>query len=204
MIAALFVAPDGTYAGLPSIDLWEETRDARRYAGPWPVVAHPPCKRWGRMAAGGTAAPGSAIPGDDKGCFAAALGAVRKWGGVLEHPADSLAWKVFHLNRPPRSGGWVVADWEGGWTCYVEQGHYGHMGRKPTFLYAAHVDLPSLIWGRSPQRLDPAAVARHGYEKARRMGIMASIGGSRKTQIREATPPAFRDMLISIAHTALR
>jgi len=76
------------------------------------------------------------------------------------------------------------------------------MGRKPTFLYAARAELPSLVWGQSPQRLDPAAVARHGYEKARRMGVMASIGGSQKTKIREATPPAFRDLLISIARTA--
>lgn len=46
MIAALFVATGGCYFGLPEVDPWDEKRDARLYAGPWPVVAHPPCARW--------------------------------------------------------------------------------------------------------------------------------------------------------------
>ena len=49
MIAALYVAKGGCYSGLPGVDAWDEERDARRYAGPWPVVAHPPCQRWGKM-----------------------------------------------------------------------------------------------------------------------------------------------------------
>lgn len=50
-VAALFVQPDGCYTGLPDVDAWPEHRDARRYAGPWPVVAHPPCQLWGALAA---------------------------------------------------------------------------------------------------------------------------------------------------------
>lgn len=49
MIAALYVQRNGSYAGLPDVDLWDEQRDARKYAGPYPVVAHPPCQRWGKM-----------------------------------------------------------------------------------------------------------------------------------------------------------
>ena len=41
---------DGAYAGLPGVQLWDEARDARTYAGPWPVVAHPPCQTWCKMA----------------------------------------------------------------------------------------------------------------------------------------------------------
>jgi hypothetical protein len=201
-IAALYVQACGCYAGLDSVDLWPIARDARQYAGPWPVVAHPDCKRWGRFWHGSTRKPHQFKLGDDAGCFAAALSAVRKYGGVLEHPAHSKAWPAFGLIAPPRGGGWVLADWEYGWTCHVEQGHYGHFSRKASWLYAAHVRLPKLIWGAGAQRIHPRAMELHGYEKARRIGMMAMVGGKRKTEIREATPPAFRDLLLSIARTA--
>jgi len=201
MIAALYVETDGSYF-IPGIDPWDEARDARKYAGPWPVVAHPPCQRWGRYWHGAPNKPHQYKLGDDGGCFAAALAAVRLWGGVLEHPEGSHAWKAFRLNAPPRSGGWVAADFEGGWTCYVEQGHYGHMSRKGTWLYAHGVDLPSLTWGPGEQRIHPVALERHGYEKARRIGMMAMVGGKDKTRIRNATPEPFRDLLISIARSA--
>lgn len=51
-VAALYVEAGGSYYGLPGVDPWDETRDARLYAGPWPVVAHPPCQRWGKLWAG--------------------------------------------------------------------------------------------------------------------------------------------------------
>jgi hypothetical protein len=41
----------------------------------------------------------------------------------------------------------------------------------------------------------------HGYEKARRIGMMAMVGGKDKTKIRNATPPEFRDALIAIARS---
>lgn len=200
-IAALFVEITGVYSELPGVDPWDEPRDARRYAGPSPVVAHPPCKRWGRFWHGSTRKPHQYKLGVDGGCFAAALTAVRTWGGVLEHPADSHAWKYFGLICPLRGQGWVKADQYGGWTCYVEQGHYGHFSRKPTWLYACHVDLPELNWTRLPQRLHPLALERYGYEKARRIGVMAMIGGKDKERIRDATPPEFRDILIGIARS---
>lgn len=52
MIAALYVQTGGCYFGLPGVDPWDEARDARKYAGPYPVVAHPPCQRWGKFWAG--------------------------------------------------------------------------------------------------------------------------------------------------------
>lgn len=200
-IAALFVATNGCYFGLEGVEPWDVARDARTYAGPWPVVAHPPCQRWGRFWHGSTRNPHQFKLGDDGGCFAAALASVRRWGGVLEHPAHSHAWKAFALRTPPRDGGWIKAD-DNGWTCHVEQGHYGHFSRKPTWLYAVGVQSPYLIWGPSEQRIHPVALAKHGYEKARRIGVMAMVGGKRKTEIRNATPIPFRDLLISIARTA--
>ncbi len=202
MIAALYVETNGAYYGLDGVDPWDEARDARKYAGPHPVVAHPPCQRWGRMKNGGPSLPGGRIPHHDEGCFAAALTAVRNFGGVLEHIKDSAAWDYFGLMKPPTSGGWVMADSFGGWTCCVEQGHYGHLSRKATWLYAVGCDLPSLTWGKSPQKIHPVALERHGYEKARRIGMMAMVGGKDKTRIRNMTPEPFRDVLISMARSA--
>lgn len=202
MIAALYVETDGCYFGISGVDPWDEVRDARLYAGPWPVVAHSPCQRWGRMATGGPSAPGTCKIGDDDGKFEHALDAVRTWGGVLEHPADSKAWKHFKMILPKRHHGWTLPDQFGGRSCYVEQGHYGHMSRKPTWLYACHVDFPALNWSKGEQRLHPVALERYGYEKARRIGMTAMVGGKDKTKIRNATPVEFRDVLIDIARTA--
>ena len=204
MIAALYVETGGCYADLPGVDAWDIDRDARLYAGPYPVVAHPPCQRWGRFWHGSTRKPHQFKLGDDGGCFEAALAAVRTYGGVLEHPADSRAWEAFGLARPSRSGGWIRADWpfEDGWTCYVEQGFYGHVARKGTWLFASGCDLPELIWGVGEQRISPRALELHGYEKARRIGMMAMVGGKDKTKIRNATPIPFRDVLLSIAGSA--
>jgi hypothetical protein len=111
VIAALFVQTRGIYFGLPDVDPWDMHRDARLYVGPWPVVAHPPCERWGRYWNGGPSARVPRMKGDDAGCFQAALNAVRTWGGVLEHPEASAAWKAFNLNPPPKWGGctWLTS-----------------------------------------------------------------------------------------------
>lgn len=198
MVAALFVETNGVYFGLPNVEPWDRERDARTYAGPHPVVAHPPCKRWGRYATGAPCKPNQYRVGDDNGCFKAALDAVRMFGGVLEHPEASKAWAHFNLNAPPRDGGWIAADMIGGWTCCVYQGHYGHMAGKATWLYAHGLPLPEMHWGPCEQRLHPVALAKHGYEKARRIGMMAMVGGKDKERIRDRTPIEFRDVLISM------
>ena len=199
MIAALYVEAGGCYFGLEGVDPWPESRDARSYTGPYAVVAHPPCKRWGRYWGGAPRKPHQYGLGADNGCFAAALGAVTLCNGVLEHPKDSHAWEAFGLAKPPASGGWVRAGL--GWTCCVEQGHYGHFSRKATWLYASGCALPDFIWGSSGQRLPAYAVERYGYEKARRIGVMAAVGGKDKERIRGATPAIFRDILLSIAES---
>ena len=149
MIAALYVQASGCYAGLPGVDPWPEERDARTYAGPWPVVAHPPCERWGAYATGGPSYRGTKVEGDDGGCFLAALLAVRKFGGVLEHPRGSRAWARFGLPKPSPTGGWTGPDLCGGYSCCVEQGHYGHAARKATWLYYVGPPPPELRWGSS-------------------------------------------------------
>lgn len=195
MIAALYVQRGGVYYGLDDVDPWDESRDARQYSGPYPVVAHPPCARWCRLA-GLVEARWGHNRGDDGGCFAAALEAVRRYGGVLEHPAYSDAWGAFGLPRPNRNGGWYGGIC-GGWACHLEQGRYGHVAKKATWLYAFGVDLPQLRWGATPDSEVTHLVSwcgNHvkGTECRPRIGKAAAA----------RTPIAFRDELLGIARSA--
>ena len=206
-VAALYVDPKGSYIGLPGVEAWDEARDARKYAGPYPVVAHPPCQRWGKLWAGQPLwikrTGERKKKGDDGGCFKAALAAVRKWGGVLEHPRGSHAWAHFNLNKPPREGGWVPADMLGGWTCEVEQGRYGHYARKPTWLYAFGCDLPELEWGVSEANFPQWALDRYGLDYCKRAGELAFKGGGKDSAPRIGTPEPFRDILLNMARMIL-
>ncbi len=203
-VAALYVATGGCYFGLPDVVPYDIHRDARKYDGPWPVVAHPPCERWGYFYAGSPltiARTGQRKKlGDDGGCFALALEAVRMYGGVLEHPHGSQAWKAFGLSRPDRWGGWTAADLWGGWTCCVDQGHYGHRAKKATWLYASGIELPALIWGRSRAsvRLDPGY---HSAEERRRLARYDGAIERLSKSERAATPLPFRDLLLSMARS---
>jgi len=194
LIAALYVRTDGHYFNRPGIDPWDEKRDARLYRGPWRVIAHPPCQRWGKMYFGQPLAVSKGTKkqdlGADDGCFEAAHSALRAWGGVLEHPRGSKAWNVFGINVPPDEGGWIE-DGLGGYTCCFEQGKYGHYARKATYLIVhgkKYSDLPDLKWGLSKWTPDPAIVARMGGKKALRLkqlkygawGQAADFGGGRK------------------------
>jgi hypothetical protein len=181
-VAALYVDPNGVYANLPDVEVWDEARDARLYAGPWPVVAHPPCNRWSRLATFRRQRDG-----EDGGCFEAALAAVRRYGGVLEHPAYSLAWQRFGLARPARIG-WTTTLFDPGWTCEVDQRQYGHEARKPTWLYYIGPQPPPIVWGKG---------------EASPLTIQASYGGGARRQARRsAIPPVFRDVLLGMARSA--
>jgi hypothetical protein len=188
-VAALYVETDGCYFGQAGVEPWDISRDARTYAGPWPVVAHPPCQRWGRFWHGSTRKPHQFKLGDDGGCFDAAFKALKRYGGVLEHPAHSKAFDAFKIMKPKQGAGWQFDREHGVWVCYVEQGHYGHSSRKPT-------------WLKGEQRLPEWMVERYGYAKARRIGVVAMVGGKDKTKIRNATPLPFRDVLVGIARSA--
>ena len=200
-VAALFVEKGGVYFGLTDVEPWGVDRDARTYTGPHPVVAHPPCQRWGRFWHGSTRKPHQYRLGEDGGCFASALTAVRNYGGVLEHPAGSRAWEYFGLRKPKAGEGWVGADNHGGWTCQVDQKHYGHFAPKPTWLYAKSASLPELDWTKSDRMPPKWMIERYGESRARKIGQVAMVGGKDKSRIRNATPVAFRDVLLSIARS---
>ena len=188
-IAALFVQKDGCYYGLPHIDPWDESRDARKYDGSLPVIAHPPCQRWGNMAYANFARWGGEHnrPGNDGGCFASALASVRRCGGVLEHPGSTHAWKAHGLARPVGIG-WTQAS--GGWVCEVWQSAYGHKARKRTWLYYVGDHKPAeLRWERV------AGTHQIGFQDKR--GKAANKPTLYKKEANQ-TPIAFRDALISL------
>jgi hypothetical protein len=193
MIAALFVERDGAYYGLPDVDPWDVERDARRYAGPYPVVAHPPCDRWNLLSAVNNARWGYGINAEaDEGRFEAALAAVRRWGGVLEHPAETRAFKHYRIPEPAR-GHWQRT-LDGDWVTEVNQSAYGHRARKRTWLlYCGAASPPSLNWRDVP------GTHRVGF------GFPADTDKplpNIKQDEALATPPAFRDLLLNIARAA--
>ena len=187
MIAALYVERGGAYWDQPGIDPWDESRDARKYRGPHSVVAHPPCARWSTLAYVNRARYGLQI-GDDSGCFAAALAAVTTYGGVLEHPKNSLAWKRFLLpaathGRWNRRGNMYATE--------VSQRNYGHRARKLTWLlYVGNVPPAPLDWSPPPPPLAQIST----YKPTADMTVEHM--GKKESR---ATPPAFRDLLLRLA-----
>ena len=190
-IAALFVQPDGCYSGLDCVDMWDESRDARKYNGGVPVVAHPPCQLWGNLSFVNQARWGGEHNrhGNDGGCFKSALDSVNKWGGVLEHPAYTRAFSAHGLPVPVGSG-WQKTLF-GGWVCEVWQSAYGHRANKSTWLYYSGIEPPmTLDWSRP--------VGSHQIGGADQRGKENNKPVLSKNEA-NATPERFRDVLIDLA-----
>ena len=150
-VAVLFVMEDSYYKSLPGCDCFDESRDARTYKGTLPVIAHPPCRTWGKLAHMATrAAPGE----KDLGLFAVA--AVRRCGGVVEHPVGS---KLFDAcgcgssDHPDAFGGEVIS---------VDQWDWFHAARKPTLLYIVGTRSLPEFPPRREERPERAVGTGHG------------------------------------------
>ncbi len=187
-VAVLFARSDSIYKSFSECDVWDAERDALTWPGGAPVVAHPPCRLWGRLFALSTA------PETERATGFFAVEAVRRWGGVLEHPAHSKLWKAAGLPKPG-----MVDKW-GGWTLSAPQFWWGHRAYKRTWFY---------ICGVSPAGVPPVPLVLGDAE--------FRIGGPpstwRKAQgwkelpcvtkrEREATPPALARWLVDLAHRA--
>lgn len=125
--AILFVRKDSVYKTL-HLDVWDAERNALNFSGSSPVVAHPPCRAWGRLRKFARPRPG------ERALSIFAIRQVRKNGGVLEHPVGSSLWKRAGLPAPGKF------DKYGGWTLGVDQLWWGHKATKATLLYICGVN----------------------------------------------------------------
>lgn len=188
-VAALFVLRDSVYKTMPGVDCYDEARDARTWQGGCPVVAHPPCRSWGRLRhmSHASSMEHSMAPW--------AVMQVRRWGGVLEHPAASSLWTACRMPRPGRG-----ADASGGFTIAVEQYWWGHRAQKKTWLYVcgcATADIPAvpLVLSRASHVI--------AWDRRRRTGIDRYRPHVTHRE-RSATPPAFAEWLIELARKCIK
>lgn len=186
-LVVLFVEPDSIYKQM-GLDCYDQARDARTYTGDAPVIAHPPCQRWGAMAPVNFARWGGEHnrPGNDGGLFRFALATVNRCGGVLEHPAKTRAWAAHGLTKPTGIGWQPCGD---GWTCEVWQSAYGHRANKATWLYLVGEPLP-LRWDR------PTGTHQVGFHDQRGKARNKPTLGRREAR---ATPPSFAVALVELA-----
>jgi len=191
-VAALYVERGGPYFSMPDVDPWDLERDARTYAGPHPVVAHPPCGPWGELR--------HLYRGCEHDCAPAALVSVRAWGGILEHPARSKFWPFAKLPGPGE-----LPDELGGFTVEVDQCAWGHVARKRTRLYLVGIDRlrveTTILTGGTPT---------HWVAGSRRSRTGIGRGGTAppgikfcSAQQRRRTPPAFARWLVDLAATSV-
>lgn len=188
-VAALFCRRDSNYKELDSVDVWDAERDARRWPGGCPVIAHPPCRAWGQLRKLANPEPG------EKELALFAVSQVRKFGGVLEHPKNSTLWPAAGLPEPGRR------DAFGGWTLPINQNWWGHRAEKPTRLYIVGCEpneIPELplalgeashICGSSGRRRDGSRLHKGD------LGWRPEITKAE----REHTPPLLAEWLVNLA-----
>jgi len=178
-VAALYVDVErGPYAAIDDVDCWGVERDATTYAGPCPVVAHPPCGAWGRY---------FYKAHDDGHTGPIAARQVREFGGVLEHPRNSTLWKHCQMPAPGQ-----FPDEHGGYTIAVLQCDWGHVATKHTWLYIVGCDIRNLP--PMPARRPPVQAP---YRKPN--GRLSSPLERMKKSARHLTPPAFAAWLVELA-----
>lgn len=190
-VAALFVDSIGPYFKRNDVEPWDESRDARNYRGPLPVIAHPPCQRWTNLAALNFKRYGGEHnrPGNDGGCFASALKSVRIWCGVLEHPAYSKAFERYGIQRPSGMRWDFIGDGPNNrqhWVCEVCQSAYGHRARKRTWIY--------YVGFQKPTPLDFSD--QQGSHQCGWFDRKKPVLGKREAAL---TPTEFAEALISLA-----
>lgn len=191
-VAALFVRADSIYKTLPGVDCWDIERDARRWPGGCPAVAHPPCRAWGRLRHFAKPRP------DEKALALWAVERVREEGGVLEHPRASTLWPEAGLPRPGQR------DDYGGWTLGISQHWWGHRAEKLTLLYIVGCepsDLPPMpmVLGESTHVIAMDKRPGRGVNGERLRKGMPGWRPEVSKPEREHTPPELARWLVEVA-----
>ena len=184
-VAVLFARADSTYKSIEGADVWDIERDARRWPGGAPVVAHPPCRLWAKLRQFAKAAE----PEIERQLAIDAVHHVRQFGGVLEHPAESTLWA--HMGLPTAGR---APDAFGGWTAEVRQCDWGHKAEKRTWLYIVGChpdDLPDI-----PPHGEPTGVIKPQRGVPRTLKIVTKAE-------REHTPPQLAQWLVNLARMCI-
>jgi hypothetical protein len=182
VISALYVRTDSVYKTL-GVDCWDIDRDARNWPGGNPVIAHPPCRAWGKLHRFANPRPG------EKELAIDAVNSVRKWGGVLEHPSGSHLWKEMNLPLPGKY------DEYGGFTLNVNQSWWGHKAEKKTLLYIVGMKVEDVP--RMPISFDAIQYTISSPKKVNGRRNQHKKEISKKE--REETPIDFAKWLIELA-----
>jgi hypothetical protein len=183
-IAVLFARADSIYKSMPGCDVWDIERDALKWPGGAPIIAHPPCRAWAGLSHMAKPRVG------ERELALWAVDQVRKWGGVLEHSSRSRLWEEKPLPHPGLIDAW------GGFTVVVPQYWFGHRAQKMTKLYIVgtsifelppiplRLGIPEFVVGSSGRRAD-------GTRSGRSREITKAE--------REATPPQLAEWLYQVA-----
>lgn len=177
-VAVLFARADSFYKTMPDVDVYDMARDARTWQGGCPVVAHPPCRAWGRLRQFANPRP------NEKNLARLAVALVREFGGVLEHPAGSTLWPAQRLPRPGERDAW------GGWTLAAPQKWWGHKAEKASWFY---------VVGCEPTETPPVPLvlgeAAYVVQTRKREDYRPHIAKAE----REHTPPELALWLVELA-----
>jgi len=180
-VAVLCARRDSYYKQIVGCDVYDLARGAKTFRGGKPVIAHPPCRLFGRLSQR-VAEQEEVITREILlGIWCARM--VEKCGGVLEHPAYSALFRIADLPEPGSRG-------RGGFTIEVPQCWWGHTSVKLTWLFfSGNVEpLP-----RSPFKFEPDIGGGAGSK--------GSVARQSHRQ-REMTPPDFAEWLVTAVEHA--
>ena len=182
LVTVLFARADSNYKKL-DVDVWDAERDALQWRGGSPVIAHPPCRAWGRLRRFANPAPG------EKDLARWAVKCVREFGVVLEHPLGSTLWDDQKLPKPGERDNYS------GWTLPISQRWWGHRAEKKTWLY---------IVGCEPRDLPDMPIvlgeATHVVQSRKRQDYRPHVTKAE----REHTPLDLAKWLVEVARRCAR